>query len=85
MSGGCSGDLDRVPGLIEQSFALNSEIEEKGRSDVDILDCESGEEEVDDENETGTCMKPVTSSEDEEEDGIHILVKKRFLTHSLLL
>ena len=80
MSGGCSGeDLDGVPGLIEQSFALNSEIEEKGRSDVDILECESGEEEVDG-NETGTCMKPVTSSEDEEEDGIHVfvLVKKRF-------
>ena len=60
-----------MPGLIEQSFALNSEIEEKGRSDDDILECESGEEEVDD-DDTGTCMTPVTSSEDEEEDGIHV-------------
>ena len=90
MSGGCSGeDLDRVLSFIGQPSALTVAIDEKGRRDDEqcvILDCESGEEEVDDDgNETGTCMKPVTSSEDEEEDGIHIFVKKRFLTHSLLL
>ena len=81
MSGGCSGeDLDGVPGLIEQYYALNSEIEEKGRSDVEgcvILECESGEEEVDENGntETESCVEPVSCSEDQE-DGIFVCMKR---------